>query len=435
MKILQIIHGYPPEYNAGSEVYTQSVCNEMIRHHEVVLFSREENEYLPDYEIRETITAHRVQHFIVNMARAKDGYNHSILNRKFEGLIKHLKPDIAHIGHLNHLSTGIVDVLHRLKIPVIYTLHDFWLMCPRGQFLQRPIGSNETHPLCDGQQNTKCAEKCYKMYFGSGDDADDLQSWSRWIKTRMDAVRDLCDNVDLFIAPSMHIRNRFINEFGIQESRIRYLDYGFPLHYLTPVDKTVEKEAFCFGYIGTHIPAKGVNILIKAFSGIRENAELLIWGRMNGQSSHSLVDMARKCPCKVRFMGEYVNSDLGKEVFAKINCIVVPSIWDENSPLVIHEAQACKIPVITADAGGMAEYVHDHVNGLLFKHRDETDLSEKLKYAMNHPEVMKKLGLRGYLLSDEGRVPDIQNHCESLINIYKDIIKTKHENKILADHA
>jgi hypothetical protein len=57
----------------------------------------------------------------------------------------------------------------------------------------------------------------------------------------------------------------------------------------------------------------------------------------------------------------------------------VPSVWVENSPLVIHEAQQARVPVITADAGGMAEYVHHEVNGLLFAHRDPAALAEQMQ--------------------------------------------------------
>ena len=102
-------------------------------------------------------------------------------------------------------------------------------------------------------------------------------------------------------------------------------------------------------------------------------------------------------------MGEYVNHNLANDVFAHVDCIVVPSIWGENSPLVIHEAQACKIPVITADFGGMKEYVQHQVNGLLFKHRDVNALAVQLNFAVSNPDKMKTYGNKGYLFSQDGR--------------------------------
>ena len=52
MKILQVIHGYPMRYNAGSEVYTQTLCHALARRHEVHVFTREEDPFAPDFRMR-----------------------------------------------------------------------------------------------------------------------------------------------------------------------------------------------------------------------------------------------------------------------------------------------------------------------------------------------------------------------------------------------
>ena len=76
MRVLQITHGYPMRYNAGSEVYTQGLAQVLAERHEVRVFTREENAFLPEYAVRKDtdpsepeITLH-----IINMARARDGY-------------------------------------------------------------------------------------------------------------------------------------------------------------------------------------------------------------------------------------------------------------------------------------------------------------------------------------------------------------------------
>lgn len=194
------------------------------------------------------------------------------------------------------------------------------------------------------------------------------------------------------------------------------------MHYLNPVNP-IPQPNFTFGYIGTHIPAKGIDLLINAFSKITKKATLKIWGRESGQNAKNLKQMAQSCPNEVQFIGEYVNTNLAQEVFANVNCIVVPSIWGENSPLVIHEAQACQIPVITANFGGMAEYVQHLKNGLLFEHRNADSLAEQMLFALQNPEKMQKLGARGYLYDAKGLVPDIKNHCLELKKIYKQFTK------------
>jgi hypothetical protein len=80
-------------------------------------------------------------------------------------------PDIVHIGHLNHLSTSLILEAARREIPIVYTLHDYWVMCPSGQFMQtHPVDPNNLWAACDGQDDRKCAERCYSRYFSGADD-------------------------------------------------------------------------------------------------------------------------------------------------------------------------------------------------------------------------------------------------------------------------
>lgn len=420
MHLLVIIHGYPPNYNAGSEVYSQSICNELSKHHQVSVFTREENPYLPCFSIRKEALKKNLTLYITNNAQSKERYRDEKLDQEFAKLISRIQPDIAHVGHLNHLSTGIIDELNKCAIPIIFTLHDFWLMCPRGQFLTRSIGKKQNLQLCSGQEDSKCANQCYQVYFSGNNttEEEEIANWSIWVKQRMIETKAMISKVDLFIAPSKYLRNRFTSDFNVPKEKIIFLDYGFPTEYLTNTKKKENNTTFTFGYIGTHIPAKGVNQLIQAFCKIEEPATLFIYGRNNGQSTAALRLLAESSKNRIEFKGEYKNENLADLVFSKVDCIVVPSIWAENSPLVIHEAQACEIPVITADYGGMKELVEHKVNGLLFKHRNIDSLREQMEFAINNPGLLSRLGKRGYLRSKNGSVPNIHEHCDKLSKLY-----------------
>jgi glycosyltransferase involved in cell wall biosynthesis len=248
------------------------------------VYSREENPYRPCFAIRHQPVQSGFDMYFVNHPQGKDGYRHPDMDEGFGRLLDLIKPDIAHVGHLNHLSTGLLEQLYQRHIPIVFTLHDFWLMCPRGQFLQRTLNSGHEFHLCTGQDDFKCATTCYNMYFGGRHDGvdKDLDYWTDWIRRRMEETRSVAQLVDYFIAPSEYLRRRFIDEFGLPESKVIYLDYGFPLEYLTPRPAQRPERPFTFGYIGTHIPAKGVNLLIEAFSRLRGKARLLIFGRDNG---------------------------------------------------------------------------------------------------------------------------------------------------------
>jgi glycosyltransferase involved in cell wall biosynthesis len=286
---------------------------------------------------------------------------------------------------------------------------------------------DEVWKLCDGQENKKCASQCYARYFSGSEDEylEDLHYWESWVLRRMRHIREIAEKVDLFISPSNYLRNRYNQEFGIPEERNIYLDYGFDLESFCSREREPE-NAFSFGYIGTHIPAKGIDYLIKAFRLITGNATLRIWGRERGQETQSLKRLASTISnnesLTVEWMGEYRNDRIVPEVFNKIDAIVVPSIWAENSPLVIHEAQQARVPVITADAGGMSEYVRHGVNGLLFSHRDFQALREQMQKFVDDPMSAESLGERGYLYSADGNVPDLEQHVLEIENLYESIL-------------
>ncbi len=422
MHILKIIHGYPPDYNAGSEVYSKSVCETLAETERVSVFTREENPYVPDFSIRSQRVNANLTLYFVNNPQAKDGYRHAKMDAAFSNLVDELKPDIAYIGHLNHLSTGLVDVLYGRHIPIVFMLHDFWLMCPRGQFLTRSIGKQNNCQVCNGQRNEKCACDCYEVYFsGNAENREkEIAVWSEWIRCRMDVMKAIVSKVGLFVAPSVYLRNRFVDDFGVPSNKIIYLDYGFRTSALHPVPRLCVGSDYVFGYIGTHIQSKGVNILVEAFRRVKGHVKLKIFGRDAGQSTKALRRMAIGSCNQIEFLGEYENCNLVQDVFSHVDAIVVPSIWAENSPLVIHEAQACRLPVITADYGGMAEYVHHHENGLLFRHGDVDSLADQLQWAYDNPVGMKKLGARGYIKSGNGAVPDIGEHCKKLMELFRD---------------
>ena len=430
MKILQVIHGYPMRYNAGSEVYTQGLAQALAERHEVHVFTRQQDIFLAEYATqRETDSSEpRITLHVVNMARAADGYRHAAVDKAFAGLLDDIRPEVLHIGHLHHLSTSLVFEARQRRIPVVFTLHDYWLMCPRGQFIQMyPQDPADVWPVCDGQDDRKCAVRCYVRYF-SGNEREyeaDAAYWTEWVGRRMGHVREVCAAVDVFIAPSKYLLRRFRDDFDIPEGKLTYLDYGFHRQRMEGRRRT-EDEPFTFGYIGTHIPAKGVNQLIESFGSVSGGPRLRIWGRDWGVETEGLKALVRTLPDgagdRVEWMGEYRNEDIVPDVFNRCDAIVVPSIWAENSPLVIHEALQARVPVITADYGGMAEYVHHERNGLLFAHRDTRSLARQMQRLADDPQLASRLGRRGYVQSEDGNVPDMVEHALAVEDIYRSLI-------------
>ena len=432
MKVLLVIHGYPPRYNAGSEVYTQTLAHGLRDQGiDVSVFAREEDPFSPDYRLRNESDPmwEDIPVFLVNHARSNARFRNEEIDRIFGELLEEIKPDVVHFGHLNHLSTGLIDVAKDHGVRIVFTLHDFWLMCPRGQFLQWGLTGNEPWRLCKGQEDRKCAEHCFNRFVTGLDEDHGVEYWTGWVRDRMGHIRKMCSLVDLFLAPSRNLMDRHVNEFGMDESKIRYLDYGFDVQRLAGRNRVPENE-FVFGYIGRHHPSKGIDRLITAFSGLNGNTLLGIWGRPEGQLSSYLMRLERELDIPkdtIEWLPEYRNENIVSEVFNKCDCIVVPSIWDENSPLVIHEAQQTGVPVITADHGGMGEYVKNGVNGITFKHRDVEDLRSKMQYAVDNRSKMRDLGERRYLYSEDGSILSIESNIDQLESLYRTLLDEARE--------
>ena len=425
MRVLKVIHGYPPRYSAGSEIYSKILVQELNNQHNVEVFTRQENSFLPDYYYQTELDSSdpRSLLHIVNVPRTKyrDKYIHLEVDNLFRNVLEQFKPHIVHFGHLNHLSMNLPKIAFEMKIPSVLTLHDFWLMCPRGQFIQR--NSKEPWQLCDSQKNIKCATNCYSGGF-TGDqefESDDIKYREAWIGHRMDKAKEAVSYINKFIAPSKFLAKKFINEFALPVKKIQYLDYGFNLEYLKGRNR-IKEEDFVFGYIGTLTPQKGIHDLLQAFDLLPKDikVKLRIWGNPSEDTGglKSIADSIIRKGGFIEWRGGYKNEEIVSEVFNHIDAMVVPSIWGENSPLVIHEANQLRIPVITANYGGMKEYVQDLENGLLFEHRNPVDLSAKMLQLAEDKNLAHKLGKKWYLYSKDGNIPDIKEHAKEVVKIY-----------------
>lgn len=156
MNILKVIHGYPRRYNAGSEVYTQTLCHGLAARHQVHVFTREEDPFAPDYRVRvegdpddRRVTVH-----LVNNPRNRDRYRVEEIDQRFADVLAQTRADVVHVGHLNHLSTSLLARAASRGVPIVFTLHDYWLMCPRGQFMQTfSEDRDDLWAACDGQED------------------------------------------------------------------------------------------------------------------------------------------------------------------------------------------------------------------------------------------------------------------------------------------
>ena len=111
-------------------------------------------------------------------------------------------------------------------------------------------------------------------------------------------MRETIELVDCFIAPARYLRDRYRDEFGLPASKLVHLDYGFDLARLRGRRTRRTDGPFVFGYIGTLLPAKGVQDLIRAFGAVAGETALRIRGRARGRNTEAPGTARRNPPTK-----------------------------------------------------------------------------------------------------------------------------------------
>jgi glycosyltransferase involved in cell wall biosynthesis len=386
MKILKVIHGFPPDYMAGSEVYSYHLVKELINQDvETFVFTRVENEFEENYkvynEVFENINIQRINKPKKDYLYEDKFYDENV-DKLFTEYLVSVKPDIVHFGHLSHLSTNLIKIVKGFNIPIVYTIHDFWLFCVKGQMI------NQYGEIC----KTPSLENCLNC-------SNYVVSKSK-IEESTKHMKSIVNMVDVFISPSHTLKKFFISQ-GIDEDKIRYLKYGFNTHKIIYNKKVFEKKSkINYGFIGRVTPTKGIKVLSKAFAQLPSKI-IHIYGDIGAQKRFLETK-------NIIFKGGYDNNIIN-DVLNNIDVLIVPSIWYENAPLVIQEAFLAGIPVISSDIGGMSELVIDGVNGFTFKVGNSEDLKNTINKISDNPTILN----------------DLKNCRDSVIDIKADVLEIR----------
>ncbi len=426
MKILYIIHDFLPRHQAGAEIYTHLLARELSKKHEVLLFFTEITPHSTQYRItrRSVDTLQCIEVFRppeASLSRAP--YNDEKMEAVFREILITHKPDIIHIQHLLYHSLRYPAIALEMNIPSIYTLHDYWLTCPRwGQRIRKDLQICHSVDLqqcarCIQEDNTLKIPNLTSLFLFLKNILKKKpvsREGIEFLQQRNAHSRAMINDVRLFISPSPFLQRDLI-QFGIPAEKIILSDCGVSLKQ--HVQRTKQRRnRLRFGFIGTISEHKGVHILVEAFNSIsEERAELHLYGDLSWFPDYSRrLQKAARSP-SILFKGAIPNDQVAATL-ATIDVLVVPSIWFENSPITIHEAFLAGVPVITSNLGGMADLVDDRVNGLLFEVNNGNSLSTAIQELIQSRELLEQLR-RGI-----PTVKSVEENSTELTQIYKKII-------------
>jgi len=283
-------------------------------------------------------------------------FNKKVLKDKIESI----KPDIIHINNIYGLSIVIWDILKEIEIPIVHTLRDYYLICPKVNLLKKGQTCNRPNFAC----------KLYSKY-----------------NKRVFSV-DTC-----ITAPSKFTLKLFGNlgYLKMADKKVIYNAIDFDekdVEQILNEKKMRNAKKVKFVYLGGLEEHKGISWLLNSFKEINnENIELNIAGQ--GKLKQLVLDATKKDK-RIKYHG-FLKEDEVNNLLYNNDVLVVPSIWYEPFGRVVIDAYKNIMPVIGSDIGAISEIIDNNGTGLLVKPNSKQELINALNYFTDRKNISNKL--------------------------------------------
>jgi glycosyltransferase involved in cell wall biosynthesis len=323
------------------------------------------------------------------------------VERCLERVLDDFRPDVVHFHNITALSIAVIAACRRRRIPTVMTLHDYWGICFKHLMIKN-----------DGRLCTTGGFAC----LGCSEVLAGVPALPSPVRNAhiLLALRD----VDRFISPSRYLAERFVAN-GLPADRMRVVPNGVDLRRYRGRARGDGARGLTVGYIGQLIEHKGIEVLLRALRLLGDDTRLVVVG--DGVQAGELERRSRELGIagRVTFAGLVDNRDIAK-IHAEVDVVAVPSVWPENSPVVIAEAMASAIPVVASDIGGIPELVEDGVTGFLVPPRDADALADRLAYLRRHPDERRRMGARA---AERIQRHELRQQVASIVEILESVVE------------
>lgn len=418
MRIALVVHKFPPASLGGTEVYTQNLARELSRQgHDVFVFYRHNHPGPGESEItredKEGFRAYRVSRSPDSGSLLEQFLNTFFspeIEQAYRQFLDEAEPHIVHFQHVMSLSYRLIALTRQRELPSMLTLHDYWFICANSQLIW-PDGQT-----CRGKAlGINCARCVLTARLNSP-----LMPLLRPVAAPLVQVRDFMVRraalaADLLVAPSHFLIEQY-TKAGFPADRFIQLENGIDVERIRRFARRASPDGkLRFTYLGSLAWQKGVHILVKAFQAISaDEAVLRVYGDPTAFPDYSAHLKKIANPDNTFFEGTVPNEEVGR-VLARTDVVVVPSVWYENSPVVIQEAFAAGVPVIGSQIGALAEKIRHDINGLLCMPSDVGALREAICSFIRRSEQLQLFRMH---------IPPakaIEEHVDKMQRVYRSL--------------
>jgi glycosyltransferase involved in cell wall biosynthesis/GT2 family glycosyltransferase len=417
LRIMHVVHGWPPFDHGGSEWYARSLATEQTGRHRVSAFVRfadltrasgDRVAYLDE--------GVRVRLVCNNFGQRNPLARNSLVNRQMgqqlARFIRDERPDLVHIHHLAGHGANLAHVAADTGVPVVYQVQDWWAGCARSNLGLRD-GS-----LCPGPRPDRCAS-CLPM---TGIRPRRPLNIALHLLRRT-VLRRALRRPAAYIMGSDAILGWYRDHGLLVDSAPAHvLEYGVDVQRLLvrgmPAEAFTGSRPLCLGVIGAVMPHKGAHVAVDAIAGLPEGrVRLEIWGRTDAAPEYVTAVRDRARELCTTWHGAFEESKK-QEVLAGLDLLLVPSTAMESFGLVAREAMACGVPVLASELGALAGLRLGELGcGAFFPPEDSKTLRALIEAILADP------GLLARWRSNLPMPTSVAEHARAVDRVYRQIVQ------------
>ncbi|HMD61195.1 MAG TPA: glycosyltransferase [Opitutaceae bacterium] len=405
MRSLVVSSCFPPNGWGGAEIAAEGIAKWMAANgHEVAVYTDSGPAHAPGesqdawgrrYSPRKGWWNHRAgEHG--RQSGPRKAFWHLLDHAPFQGYsefaraVADFKPDLVMVHLAPGLGIGIFEYCARHDVPVVFVVHDFWMTCLRSSMFSRG--------------GTVCTRREFYCRWSSA---------IRW--GALSRVPRLG-----FWAVSRSIVEVIEKELGVALGNVLIERNIVDLSDFAGASQARTEGPPSFLYVGKVTAAKGVDFALGCLSGLPGGLDFRVDVVGSGDLELPLRRQFDGDP-RFRFHGARSREEVGG-FYRRASALLVPSIWFENSPIVIYQAQAAGLPVIGSDSGGIPELLAGRDDSFVLPAGDRAQWTSKLRMVAEDRELLARLAAAGARHAAEGRdaldsrAGRVMDFCRSVMN-------------------